>query len=155
MGYYVEWTGSDVSLADTENLRAKLHEAQAEIRRLNTPPKDLSDPYPLDGPNVREQNRYDSVAKRLEALERSIVAVGGVSTLEARLTALSETVARNKKHHNILTELVTDLKRDAGRVERRAKQQRRTGHGRRGTGNEHRVHLLGLARRSDKERRQA
>lgn len=181
---------TNAKLFQAKVLVETVRRAQAEIERLSAPPKDLSDPYPLEGPNVREQRRWEKLSGWMKGLDRRVTALGGelsvhkqaaqvegvpseserldlhiqVQILETRLTALSETVARNKrddmdvaatfrKRINALEVEVSELP-PAGQVERRAEQQRRTGHGRRDMGNERRVHSLGLARRSDKERRQ-
>lgn len=62
------------------------HEAKVleRLTALEAPPKDLSDPYPKDGPNVRNQNAHDALSK-------------GLLQVDERLTALSETVAKNKR----------------------------------------------------------
>lgn len=73
------------------NLLGRILKLEEHAERPSAPPKDLSDPYPLDGPNVREQRWREHVIGRINE------SASPVRALEARLTALSETVARHKR----------------------------------------------------------
>lgn len=96
MKAYIPWTSERLYESSWVDVQEKLQEAQAEIERLSSPPKDLSDPYPKDGPNVRHQDKHDALLQRLRELERVPGADKKIRLLEARLTALSETVAKNR-----------------------------------------------------------
>lgn len=142
----------DAKWADHLDLLKTVQGLQYRLDELSSPPKDLSDPYPKEGPNVRNQNAHDvfsewlrkvdkrlrqveggdptstvprwkniclGLSERLDKLEEKLATDSSshqmgsfdnlypqVQFLETRLTALGETVARNRKDHETLTELV-------------------------------------------------
>lgn len=200
MSEYVALAKTDIDTLGQISLRVELRKAQTEIERLrdihsgkawaelwatDIPLKDLSDLYPLDGPNVRNQNAHDVLSKRLEKLEgagpkeryqrhshtdltgrlddietdldidedrdwasetiherlveveRGSISNDALDLLETRLTALSETVARNKKSTSRMVDINADshtafrqrlnrMEHNTGAKDERRVEQRRT-----------------------------
>lgn len=186
MSEYIPVSEEGIRSGPETFLRRHLREAQAEIERLNeydpgrTKPRreagwipridapekqvaELSDPYPKDGPNVRNQNAHDALNRWLKGMDERLRKVEEVArdtdnrdhpvnlgirlgSVDARLAALSETVAKNRKDHDTLTD------RSEGEmwIERRVEQRRCNQGDRRHTSIQQRL----AGRRGDDDRRQ-